>query len=133
MHTVSDFDIFLKKTNKNFECTLFPFQNRFILIENKKYRNVVICQKMNENDKNFKINKESEIEIPITNSDSNNNFYSFWKEITEEIKMIEWPSIDRLFKQFVIVIISLVFSAFVIYSVDGVFAWGSKFLFEGKF
>jgi preprotein translocase subunit SecE len=29
------------------------------------------------------------------------------KEISEEIKMVEWPSVDRLFKQFVIVLISL--------------------------
>ena len=57
---------------------------------------------------------------------------TFINEITNEMKMIEWPSIDRLFKQFVIVVISLVFSAVFIYSVDGVFASLSKFLFEGN-
>merc|ERR1711865_440947 len=57
---------------------------------------------------------------------------SFIKEITTEMKMIEWPSVDRLFKQFVIVVISLVFSAIFIYSVDGVFASLSKLLFEGN-
>jgi preprotein translocase SecE subunit len=57
---------------------------------------------------------------------------TFINEITNEMKMIEWPSLDRLFKQFVIVVISLVFSAVFIYSVDGVFASLSKFLFEGN-
>lgn len=56
----------------------------------------------------------------------------FINDITNEMKMIEWPSLDRLFKQFVIVVISLVFSAVFIYSVDGVFASLSKFLFEGN-
>jgi|NorSeaMetagenome_1021524.scaffolds.fasta_scaffold34873_2 preprotein translocase SecE subunit len=57
---------------------------------------------------------------------------SFFKEITTEMKMIEWPSLDRLFKQFVIVVISLVFSAVFIYAIDGIFASLSKFLFEGN-
>lgn len=57
---------------------------------------------------------------------------TFINDITNEMKMIEWPSLDRLFKQFVIVVISLVFSAVFIYSVDGVFASLSKFLFEGN-
>ena len=48
------------------------------------------------------------------------------------MKMIEWPSLDRLFKQFVIVVISLVFSAVFIYAIDGIFASLSKFLFEGN-
>ena len=46
--------------------------------------------------------------------------------------MVEWPSVEKLFKQFVIVVISLVVSAFLIFSVDGIFASLSQFLFEGK-
>mmetsp|Transcript_35429 Transcript_35429/g.70899 ORF Transcript_35429/g.70899 Transcript_35429/m.70899 type:complete len:124 (+) Transcript_35429:4049-4420(+) len=61
-----------------------------------------------------------------------NNIWSFIKEVAEETRMIEWPSLERLFKQFVIVVISLVLSAFLIYSVDGFFASLSQFLFEGK-
>lgn len=56
----------------------------------------------------------------------------FFKEIIEETKMVEWPSTERLFKQFVIVVISLVISALLVFSVDGIFASLSQFLFEGK-
>lgn len=57
---------------------------------------------------------------------------AFFQEIKDEIEMVEWPTIDRLLKQFVIVVISLVFSALLIFSVDGLFATISKTLFEGK-
>jgi len=64
---------------------------------------------------------------------SSENFpVSFLKEIIDETKMVEWPSVEKLFKQFVIVVISLVVSAFLIFSVDGIFASLSQFLFEGK-
>jgi len=64
--------------------------------------------------------------------ENDENTLTFLQEIIFEMKMIEWPSIDRLFKQFVIVVISLVFSAIFIYSVDGVFTSLSKILFEGN-
>ena len=58
--------------------------------------------------------------------------FIFFKEIIEETQMVEWPSKERLFKQFVIVVISLVISALLVFSVDGIFASLSQFLFEGK-
>lgn len=58
---------------------------------------------------------------------------NFFKEVNQEVRLVEWPTLDRLFRQFVIVIVSLVFSALVIYTVDGIFASASKFLFEGRF
>lgn len=61
-----------------------------------------------------------------------NSVLSFLQEVKDEISMIEWPTIDRLSKQFVIVVISLVFSSLLIFSVDGFFATVSKYLFEGK-
>lgn len=64
--------------------------------------------------------------------ESKKDIFFFFKETVSELNMIEWPSLDRLFKQFVIVVISLVFSAIFIYSVDGIFASMSKFLFEGN-
>jgi preprotein translocase SecE subunit len=87
--------------------------------------------------KNFKLlcksdKVEETIEIEYKNDEPTENTVSFLKEISTEMKMIEWPSLDRLFKQFVIVVISLVFSAVFIYSVDGVFASLSKYLFEGN-
>lgn len=75
--------------------------------------------------------EKSKLNEEIEAKDQDNNL-NFVNEITTEMKMIEWPSLDRLFKQFVIVVISLVFSAIFIYSVDGVFASLSKFLFEGN-
>nr|UXY88355.1 preprotein translocase secE subunit [Cryptomonas curvata] len=125
---ISDFNIFSKKIeikkNKSFIC------NYNLHIKTKK----ILKEKADDNQENFKVNKEHDVEV-INNDfklDSETNWFSFWKEISEEIKMVEWPSVDRLFKQFVIVLISLVVSAFIIYSVDGLFAWGSKILFEGK-
>mmetsp|Transcript_1000 Transcript_1000/g.2178 ORF Transcript_1000/g.2178 Transcript_1000/m.2178 type:complete len:84 (-) Transcript_1000:192-443(-) len=56
----------------------------------------------------------------------------FFQEVKDEIKMIEWPTLDRVLKQFVIVVISLVFSALFIFSIDGLFAAGNKILFEGN-
>jgi len=87
--------------------------------------------------KNFKLlcksdKVEETIEVEYKNDEPTENTVSFLKEISTEMKMIEWPSLDRLFKQFVIVVISLVFSAVFIYSVDGVFASLSKYLFEGN-
>ena len=80
---------------------------------------------------NFSKNEDSE-ENKEYGKEKNENIFSFLKEIASEMKMIEWPSLDRLFKQFVIVVISLVFSAIFIYSVDGVFSSLSKFFFEGN-
>jgi preprotein translocase SecE subunit len=126
---ISDFNIFSKtieiKKNKAFIC------NYSSHIKTKKQ---VFKEKADDTQENFKVNQKHDAEV-INNdfkSDSETNWFSFWKEISEEIKMVEWPSVDRLFKQFVIVLISLVVSAFIIYSVDGLFAWGSKILFEGK-
>ena len=60
------------------------------------------------------------------------NILDFLQDVKDEIKMVEWPTIDRLSKQFVIVVMSLVFSALFIFSIDGLFASASKYLFEGK-
>ncbi len=126
---ISDFNIFSKtievKKNKSFICNYNS---------NIKTKKKIFKEKADDNLENFKVNQEHDVEV-INNDfklDSETNWFSFWKEISEEIKMVEWPSVDRLFKQFVIVLISLVVSAFIIYSVDGLFAWGSKILFEGK-
>jgi len=78
--------------------------------------------KLDKTQKNIQHEEEKDVETTV----------SFIKEITTEMQMIEWPSVDRLFKQFVIVVISLVFSAIFIYSVDGIFASLSKLLFEGN-
>jgi len=61
-----------------------------------------------------------------------NSILAFFQEVKDEVNMVEWPTIDRLSKQFVIVVISLVFSSILIFSVDGLFATMSKYLFEGK-
>jgi preprotein translocase SecE subunit len=132
---IADFDFYLKKRNVKCSYNSISVNNRNFIINKLKIRKTIVNQKTNGNEEKFVLNKELESETESLNvdSNSNNNIYSFWKEISEEIKMIEWPSVDRLFKQFVIVVISLVFSAFVIYSVDGLFAWGSGILFEGKY
>mmetsp|Transcript_3064 Transcript_3064/g.7176 ORF Transcript_3064/g.7176 Transcript_3064/m.7176 type:complete len:128 (-) Transcript_3064:102-485(-) len=94
-------------------------------INKKKAQRSPISLKASENGKedNTKTEKEEE---------NVNSIFSFIKEVAEETRMVEWPSLERLFKQFVIVVISLVISAFIIYSVDGFFASLSQFLFEGK-
>ena len=66
-------------------------------------------------------------------SEKNITILDFFQEVNDEIKMIEWPSVDRVFKQFVIVVISLVFSALFVFSIDGLFAAANKILFEGNF
>ena len=80
--------------------------------------------------------KENSLDEPTKNLEGEkkgeNSIFFFFKETLTEMNMIEWPSLDRLFKQFVIVVISLVFSAVFIYSVDGIFASLSRFLFEGN-
>mmetsp|Transcript_22761 Transcript_22761/g.34676 ORF Transcript_22761/g.34676 Transcript_22761/m.34676 type:complete len:128 (+) Transcript_22761:83-466(+) len=94
-------------------------------INKKKAQRSPISLKASGNGKedNTKTEKEEE---------NVNSIFSFIKEVAEETRMVEWPSLERLFKQFVIVVISLVISAFIIYSVDGFFASLSQFLFEGK-
>jgi preprotein translocase SecE subunit len=91
--------------------------------QSKKIKFALNCDPEKKNEIGYNENK------PIENED---NALSFIKEISTEMKMIEWPSLDRLFKQFVIVVISLVFSAVFIYAIDGIFASLSKFLFEGN-
>jgi preprotein translocase SecE subunit len=126
---ISNFNIFSKtieiKETKSFIC------NYNSQIKAKK---IIFKEKTKDNQEHFKITQENDIEANGVdfNVQSKNTWFSFLKEISEEIKMVEWPSVDRLFKQFVIVLISLVVSAFIIYSVDGLFAWASKVLFEGK-
>jgi|Transcript_43418 preprotein translocase SecE subunit len=107
------------KTNSTY-CTKNMFLKNKILNTNK----VKIYQ-------SCKLEKNQE-KISYKKDENDENTLTFIQEITSEMKMIEWPSIDRLFKQFVIVVISLVFSAIFIYSVDGVFASLSKLLFEGN-
>mmetsp|Transcript_46062 Transcript_46062/g.115553 ORF Transcript_46062/g.115553 Transcript_46062/m.115553 type:complete len:122 (+) Transcript_46062:1607-1972(+) len=65
-------------------------------------------------------------------SEKKSTILDFFQEVNDEIKMIEWPTLDRVLKQFVIVVISLVFSALFIFSIDGLFAAGNKILFEGN-
>jgi len=87
----------------------------------------------NDEDKSVENKEDKSVENKEDKSVENKeDSLSFFKEITTEMKMIEWPSLDRLFKQFVIVVISLVFSAVFIYAIDGIFASLSKFLFEGN-
>ncbi|ABW98165.1 secE (nucleomorph) [Hemiselmis andersenii] len=78
----------------------------------------------------FKIKMQKEEE---NFSENKPNILDFFQEVKDEIKMIEWPTFDRVLKQFVIVLISLVFSALFIFSIDGLFAAGNKILFEGNF
>ena len=54
----------------------------------------------------------------------------FLKEVAEEFKTIEWPSVGRVFKILVIVIISIIVSAVGIYIVDGFFLSVAQYLFE---
>ena len=98
-----------------------PFNN-YIL---KKNKNILKLRCKPENIDKNELEKEK-------NGDNDENILNFFKEITVEMRMIEWPSLDRLFKQFVIVVISLVFTFVFIYSVDGIFASLSKYLFEGN-
>ena len=93
------------------------------LYQSKKIKLVLNCNPEQKNEVSYNENKQ------VENKD---NALSFIKEISTEMKMIEWPSLDRLFKQFVIVVISLVFSAVFIYAIDGIFASLSKFFFEGN-
>jgi preprotein translocase SecE subunit len=96
---------------------------------------------ISKNENNVDIEKESEKfnlkiqDIPqneTTFFEANKNFLNFFLEVKNEINMIEWPTFDKLFKQFVIVVMSLVLSALLIYSIDGFFAFLSQILFEGK-
>ena len=107
-----------------------------IIVFKTKY-NKLACESL------LRIDKIYEKKIKIKNSiikmvnekeeKSSEDFpVSFLKEIIDETKMVEWPSVEKLFKQFVIVVISLVVSAFLIFSVDGIFASLSQFLFEGN-
>ncbi len=126
---ISDFNIFSKTIVIKKKKSFISNYTSYITIKKQ-----ILKEKENNNQESFNTNQEQNVEF-INNDfklDSETNWFSFWKEISDEVKMVEWPSIDRLFKQFVIVLISLVVSAFIIYSVDGLFAWGSKILFEGK-
>ncbi|AFP65490.1 preprotein translocase secE subunit (nucleomorph) [Chroomonas mesostigmatica CCMP1168] len=112
-----------------------------------------LCKEENKIFFNKKIKKESFIKLssPLNEkkndsmqkedkpTDKDENYFSeiffldFIKEVRNEIKMVEWPTLNRLFRQFVIVVVSLVFSSLMVYSVDGLFASASKLLFEGKY
>ena len=91
--------------------------------QSKKIKFALNCNPEKKKEISYNENKPKENE---------DNALFFIKEISTEMKMIEWPSLDRLFKQFVIVVISLVFSAVFIYAIDGIFASLSKFFFEGN-
>jgi preprotein translocase SecE subunit len=103
------------------KCGNFSLKNRKLSRNSPNF--LKFCKADNSDEKNQNIEKEGE---------NDQSIFSFFKETLTEMNMIEWPSLDRLFKQFVIVVISLVFSAVFIYSVDGIFASMSKFLFEGN-
>ena len=103
-----------------YSCVHFIKSNHY---QRKNIKFVLNCNPEKKNETSYDEDK------PVENKE---NSLSFFKEITTEMKMIEWPSVDRLFKQFVIVVISLVFSAVFIYAIDGIFASLSKFLFEGN-
>ena len=103
-------------------CSCVPFIKNYYY-QRKKIKFVLNCNLEKKSETSYDEDK------PVENKE---NSLSFFKEITTEMKMIEWPSVDRLFKQFVIVVISLVFSAVFIYAIDGIFASLSKFLFEGN-
>mmetsp|Transcript_48939 Transcript_48939/g.76363 ORF Transcript_48939/g.76363 Transcript_48939/m.76363 type:complete len:132 (+) Transcript_48939:2679-3074(+) len=108
-------------------------KNTYGTIPNKGVKKLPKYLMTKENIAENSIEKEKEpVEEPNTFDESKGNPFAFFFEVIEETKMIEWPTANRLFKQFVIVVISLVISAFLIYSIDGVFASLSKSLFEGK-
>mmetsp|Transcript_19111 Transcript_19111/g.38993 ORF Transcript_19111/g.38993 Transcript_19111/m.38993 type:complete len:135 (-) Transcript_19111:1190-1594(-) len=96
-----------------------------------RFSKTIYSKKNEEEEKEHDLTEENG-KSTDTGNQSKNSVFLFIKEVAEETRMVEWPSLDRLFKQFVIVVISLVLSAFVIYSVDGIFASISQFLFEGK-
>ena len=121
------------KKNENsvfFIITLLKSKKR----EFKKHKNVFIKKKMKKNDdmdKNNSTESYKYIEILKKSIDIKKNELKIkLDEIGNEIDTIDWPNFDRLFKQFVLVIISVVISAFIIYSVDGVFAWSSRIFFN---
>lgn len=126
--SIADFSILTKTINLDSQFKSPLYIIGYNLNKNMTYRKTLLKEKINANEK-----QEPDFENNNKNLKSKKNLFSFWEEILEEAKMVEWPTIDRLFKQFVIVVISLVISAFIIYSVDGLFAWGSKLLFEGKY
>jgi len=99
---------------------------KFVSLSKKKIVFDLYHHKKNTN-RNVKEEYDSDNKI-----DDNFNLLTFITEISYEIKNIEWPSFERLFRQFVVVIISLVFSGFFIYSVDGIFGYLSRTLFENN-
>lgn len=56
----------------------------------------------------------------------------FFFELFEETKLIEWPSTGRIFQLFVSVILSIIVTAALVYTADGVFGWLARLLFEVK-
>lgn len=54
----------------------------------------------------------------------------FLREAIEELKTVDWPPLPRVFKIMLIIIISIIFSSFAIYTVDGFFSYMASQLFE---
>jgi preprotein translocase SecE subunit len=109
---------------KNFKFTIINTPKNISFLKNKDLN----CFKQYSKKVNVTLKMDDQ------NKNDKKNFmpFMFLKEIIEETQMVEWPSTERLFKQFVIVVISLVVSALLVFSVDGIFASLSQFLFEGK-
>jgi preprotein translocase SecE subunit len=127
---------FNKSNNSNF---------KLIKKQNKLNQYFIIKSKKNDenlsNELNLITTKKNKEKFNLENQTivEEKSFYgknvallNFFFEVKNEVEMIEWPSFAKLFKQFVIVVISLVFSAIFIYSIDGFFAYFSKIFFEGK-
>ena len=97
--TFADFKVYSKKINLKSEYHM-NIRNK-----TRQLNKNLLKEKINNNQENQITGQELENETVNTSISTTQNYdlISFWKEILEEIKMIEWPSVDRLFKQFVIV------------------------------
>mmetsp|Transcript_21578 Transcript_21578/g.54454 ORF Transcript_21578/g.54454 Transcript_21578/m.54454 type:complete len:122 (+) Transcript_21578:763-1128(+) len=106
------------------------FEKNVLLLKSTNSPNLVFFSKKNKQARFSPIKMQKNEE---ESSGNKSTILDFFQEVKDEIKMIEWPALDRVLKQFVIVVISLVFSALFIFSIDGLFAAGNKILFEGNF
>jgi preprotein translocase subunit SecE len=71
--------------------------------------------------------KKNEAEMPETENGFNlNNFFQGTKE---ELEKVIWPSRQQLVSESAAVLLMVTLSAFLIYLVDGLFAWAAKQVF----
>lgn len=65
-------------------------------------------------------------------SDQEESLSEFFKGVLNEIKYVEWPSIERVFRLTIIIFFTIVIACISLYLVDGFLYRVSRILFDGK-